>query len=283
MWVMSASPRQDSEPQPSGTPRRRRAPAANGHARQGSGIRRELVENEMYEQASRLFALRGYASTSLQDIADAMGLTRPALYYYVKSKEELLSKLVTEITEGAAAEIRAVARGSALHASEKLRQIAYLNALRRAQQPTRFLLLARSEADLPPDLAKAHEAGKRSLLRDVVRVIDEGIASGEFRPTDSRIAAFAVIGMCNWVAWWQRPGSGYTGEAIAEQVATLAVAMLAQRSGRGSGAAGPRAAVAQLREDLLYLERLLELGEETAEGSLHADQVGAAGDEAVDG
>jgi hypothetical protein len=46
--------------------------------------RRELVENEMFKQASRLFAERGFAGTNLGDIAEAMGITRPALYYYAK-------------------------------------------------------------------------------------------------------------------------------------------------------------------------------------------------------
>jgi AcrR family transcriptional regulator len=61
--------------------------------------RRELVENEIYEHATRLFAERGFAGTRLQDIADALGITRLALYYYVKSKDELLAKLVTEVTQ----------------------------------------------------------------------------------------------------------------------------------------------------------------------------------------
>ncbi|MER5436948.1 helix-turn-helix domain-containing protein, partial [Streptomyces sp. NPDC002588] len=56
-----------------------------------STSRRELVENEMFEQASRLFAERGFAGTNLGDIAEAMGITRPALYYYVKSKDDLLA------------------------------------------------------------------------------------------------------------------------------------------------------------------------------------------------
>ena len=71
------------------------ASPANGRPAGVRGsTRRELVENEMYEHAARLFAERGFAGTSLQDVADAMGVTRPALYYYVKSKDELLSKLV---------------------------------------------------------------------------------------------------------------------------------------------------------------------------------------------
>ena len=80
---------------------------SSGEPRAGrSGTaRRELVENEIYEHATRLFAERGFAGTSLQDIADAMGMTRPALYYYVKSKDELLAKLVTEVTDGPRGEL----------------------------------------------------------------------------------------------------------------------------------------------------------------------------------
>src|SRR5206468_2845368 len=81
---------------------RKKAAGDDGEAKAGrmSTARRELVENELYEHATRLFAERGFAGTSLQDIADALGITRPALYYYVKSKDELLAKLVTEVTNG---------------------------------------------------------------------------------------------------------------------------------------------------------------------------------------
>ena len=72
--------------------------AANGRA----SARRELVEAQIYEQATRLFAERGFAGTSLQDVADAMGMTRSALYYYVRNKDQLLAQLVTEITSGPA-------------------------------------------------------------------------------------------------------------------------------------------------------------------------------------
>ena len=71
--------------------------------------RRELVEAQIYEQATRLFAERGFAGTSLQDIADAMGMTRPSLYYYVKNKDQLLARLVTEITEAPAAATEEIA------------------------------------------------------------------------------------------------------------------------------------------------------------------------------
>jgi len=236
---------------------------AGAQAPTTSSVRKELVENQMYETAARLFAHRGFAGTSLQDIADEMGITRPALYYYVRSKDELLAKLVTEITEGNTAQILRFATDSTIDPAEKLSQIAYLMAYNRALQPTRFLLLARSEAELPQHLAELHEATKRTMLRNLIEVIKQGIAAGQFRPVNPRSAALAVIGMCNWVAWWfhEEDAAASAGQ-VASDIADMAVASLLQAKDRITAATGPRAAVALLRQDLAFLERLLDEAEQ---------------------
>lgn len=216
----------------------------------------------MYEQASRLFAERGFAGTSLQDIAQAMGITRPALYYYVKSKDELLAKLVTEITESNTAEIRETARDPGLDPVEKLRKIAHMLAFQRALQPKRFLLLARSEADLPPPLAEAHESAKRETLKVLITIVRNGARAGQFRPVDPRIASLAVMGMCNWVAWWGQASDTTEATRIAGMLAELAVSMIAQSSHRTPELPGPAAALALLRQDIDYLEEVLRLGSE---------------------
>lgn len=232
--------------------------STGGQASPSSNMRKELVENQMYETAARLFAVRGFAGTSLQDIADEMGITRPALYYYVASKDDLLAKLVTEITEGNTAQIREFATDPAMEPVEKLSRIAYLMAHHRALQPTRFLLLARSEAELPEVLAELHQATKRSMLRSLIDVVKAGIDRGQFRPVSPRTAALAVIGMCNWVAWWFHEEDAASADEIARDIADLAVAGLLQDKDRVTAAAGPRAAAALLRQDLAYLERLLD-------------------------
>lgn len=228
---------------------------AAGKAR--TTARRELVENEIYEQASRLFAERGFAATSLQDIADAMGVTRPALYHYVKSKDDVLAKLVSEITEGGVARIRKISRQVERTPGERLRALAHHLAVERATDPTRFRLLDRSEAELPAEIAKAHLKAKRNLLNEFSKVIDDGVVAGEFRPVDARVAALGVIGMCNWVAWWFHSGPEHPVEPVANQIADMALASVLKADGdpvRG----GTSAALARLRQDLDYLERVLE-------------------------
>lgn len=236
---------------------------ARGTAESSSGrfsTRRALVENEIFEQASRLFAERGFSGTNLGDIAEAMGITRPALYYYVKSKDDLLARLVEQITEGPAAEIEAVAADSGLDPASRLRRIARLITLQRADRPNRFQLLLRSEADLPPTVAEAHRAAQRATLRHLIEVIDEGVLKGQFRPVETRTAALAVAGMCNWVAWWYHPGGERDPsekDAAATQIAELAVAMVQQANPQASGTPGPEAALALLHQDLYLLERTL--------------------------
>jgi AcrR family transcriptional regulator len=226
--------------------------------------RRELVENEIYEQASRLFAERGVAGTSFQDIADAVGLTRPALYYYVKSKDDLLKKLISEITEVSAAEVRAVATRPDLDAAAKLHMIVRLSAVRLTAHPTRFQLLVRSEAELPSALAEAHLTARRAVLKSMTGVIDEGIAAGVFRPVNARVAALGVLGMGNWVAWWFHPGGRDNAEATADQLADMAVNSLRIRNGRP--AEDPGAAIEMLRENLNRLELLMKQRPEESAG-----------------
>ena len=219
--------------------------------------RRELVENEMYEHATQLFAERGFAGTSLQDIADALGITRPALYYYVKSKDELLAKLVTEVTDGPLNELNELVARPELDAVDKLRGIVRIIVVRRASQPARFRLLIRSEAELPAELTAAYDESRRAVLRTVAGVVEEGVRAGRFRPVDSRVAALGVLGMCNWVAWWFNPEGRDGIDAVAEQLTDMALGALQRADGRALDGS-PAAALAMLRQDLDHLERILD-------------------------
>lgn len=219
-------------------------------------VRRSLVENEIYEQATRLFAERGFAGTSLQDIAEAVGLTRPALYHYVSNKDDLLAKLVAEITEDSAAGMAAVAERSGLAPDEQLRQIISDAVRRQGDHAARFRLLILSEAELPEPIAAVHAAGRRAVLRTLTSVIAHGVDEGVFRPVDPRTAALGVLGMTNWVAWWYTPGGRTDLDQVCRELAEMAVAGLAAAPGIGR-VDGPRAAIAQLRSDLDRLERML--------------------------
>ena len=222
-----------------------------------STTRRDLVEGQIIAEATRLFAERGFAGTSLKDIAEATGLTRPALYHYVRSKDDILAKLVTELAELPAQALQSVNAEKGLSAPERLRRMARAVALLQATGPTKFQLLIRSEADLPPELVKRYAASRRRVLREFVEVIATGTATGAFRPVDARVAALSILGQCNWVAWWHHDGTAEENERVADDIADLAVAsVLAADDDTDENPR--RRSLARLRRELDYLEQVIE-------------------------
>ncbi|WP_225440137.1 TetR/AcrR family transcriptional regulator [Amycolatopsis eburnea] len=227
--------------------------------------RRKLLMSEILDQAMRLFAERGYDGTTLQDVADAVGLSRPNLYNYVKSKDELLVAMVEATARSAASSLREVRQRTDLDPAAKLRMLVRTLALRRAEQPEQFRTLDRSDQALPPEIAKKHLQSRRAVLREITALIEEGVTAGSFRPVDARITALSIIGMCNWVAWWFHPSPAHPAEPVAEQIADNAVQMVVRAAGRTPDAPTPLGAVELLRQDLDYLTRLLSADAEAGD------------------
>jgi AcrR family transcriptional regulator len=220
-----------------------------------SSIRRELVENELYEQAARLFAQQGFAGTSIQDIASAMGVSRQALYHYVKTKDDVIEKLVREMIDLTDSLIEPFAAPSNIPADERLRALVRALALHVAERPFRHRLIAQSESVLTGDLAAEHAAQRRRFAYGVISLIEDGQRSGVFLPVDARAAAMSVLGMCNWIAWWFHGDSAAAYET-ADQVADTAVRGLINP--RRHTAGGPREAIALIKDAVAVIESTLD-------------------------
>lgn len=227
------------------------------------GRRATSTRAAILQLAARLFATKGFDGTSFADIAEAAGLTRPAVYHYFASKDDMLAALVAETSESAAEKLAAIHRDETLDSTAQLREITAALVTERLESPEQFRMLERSEDSLPEPVGRQHRAARRAVLAQVMGVLREGILSGEFRSCDERLGALSVLGMCNWVAWWYRPGAdGATGAsgvdaATVTALADNAVAMFVRDHQRVPQSAGPGGAIAMLRDDLDYLERLL--------------------------
>lgn len=226
-------------------------------ARPAGGSRRGLVEKQIYAHALKLFAERGFASTSLQDIADAMGTSRSKLYYYFATKDEILERLVHEITQGGAERVASLA-SSDQSATERLRSIVASMALRRAEEPERFRVLDRCEGELPDGLAETHQSAKRQVLTSLSQVIADGMYSGEFHPGDERVAALAIIGMCNWVAWWYHPSARANRDDVVGQITEMAMAAAVRATGPDTTATSAGDVIEGIRSRLDQLQLIVD-------------------------
>jgi AcrR family transcriptional regulator len=217
-----------------------------------AGDRRGLVEQQIYEHALTLFAERGFASTSLQDIATSIGTSRPKLYYYVRTKEEILERLVEDVTQAGARATVALQQAEG-PPEQRLRTILEVMVRDRMAEPLRFRVLDRCEGELPEELAARHLAGKRAFLKALTAVLAEGMRTGAFRPGDASVAAFALIGMSNWVAWWYTPERSGDATAVAGQLVGTGLAGVLRARPTDSD---PQSVIAHMREELAVLSRM---------------------------
>jgi len=177
---------------------------ASGRTRQTgrAGLRRRLVEREILERAAELFAERGFAGTTVQDIADALGMSRPALYYYVKSKDVLLEQLVENLSINDAKVLEEIRRRRTGDPIEKLREMAGQLATNAASNPHQTQILAQSKHHLPDGIAQLNLEAERSIIQSLIWALEQGMRRGHFRALEPRTAALAIVGMCLWTAWW---------------------------------------------------------------------------------
>ena len=220
-----------------------------------SGPRRDVLMSDVLDKAGALFASRGFASTSLQDIAREIGLSRTSMYYYFSSKEALLGELVRGVAESTAEIFADLGPQLRMTHAERLATATERLVLWVTSPQTHFKLLDRNEGELPADLAAAHRKTRRSVLSGMTTLIENGIKAGEFRATDARVAAFAVLGMCNWTAWWFSPSRDLDQRSIAGQISRLAVAAV-RRSDGAAAVNDVRALAAGIRENLDLIENL---------------------------
>jgi TetR/AcrR family transcriptional regulator, cholesterol catabolism regulator len=158
---------------------------------------------ELIRAAARLFSTRGYHGTSMQHLADALGLQRGSLYAHIGSKQDLLFDVVEEGAE------HFLARGEDAVALEGL------------ESATVFLNEWRYLSPQPRAEIKAKRDAYEAML---VRIIEEGISAGDFRPdADVRFATLLTLSAGNWTYAWYKPGGDMTPRDIGERFAELII------------------------------------------------------------
>ncbi len=177
--------------------------------------------DEIIRIASHLFKEKGYHATTLQDIADELHVSKPALYYHIKSKEEVLSEIFNRGIIVAIEGLEAVLESDA-RPMEKFRRI-LLNHVRAVIDNIETMAVSHHEtAALPRKTYRKFVDQVRryqDLIKDVYR---EGVEAGEFRPMDPTLAVNAVLGMVNWLYRWYEPKGGQSPDEVAAALVEIA-------------------------------------------------------------
>jgi len=160
---------------------------------------------EIIGAAAGLFYAKGYEATTMQDIADALGVTKAALYYYVSSKQELLQELLRRIGYELLAAAKAVVYGQP--APRALAALVRLHLVWIHEQHTLFSLFLLSRSALDESAFEELRQGEREYVELFRRLLAEGIRDGAFRPIEATVFLPALLGsLNNTLRWFHQVG-----------------------------------------------------------------------------
>jgi len=189
---------------PSSAPRRRQGrPPVVADARE-----RILLE------ASKLFAQSGYENSSIGELAAAIGVSKPAIYHYFATKQDIYDAIILRALQGLTdAVVPAV--GAQPAPLDKLRVFMTAHAAYLESNYWSFVAMLVGFSGMSPSY-RGDAARLRDTYEGLLRqILEQGAREGVFRPGQVATSGRAVLSLLNWMARWFKPGHGSTAEQIA--------------------------------------------------------------------
>lgn len=186
------------------------------------------MKEKIIEESILLFERKGFSETSIQDIVEAIGVTKGTFYYYFSSKEQLLMDIhlgyIDDLLERQAA-IHKTAESN----QQKLKQMVQLLIADIKDHGPSGRVFFREMRHLAEDNAGAVKAKREEFRINIESLLTEGIEEGEFRKDiKPDMAAFAVLGITNWSYQWFNPAGEVSAENLAEIYSDLILNGIAQ-------------------------------------------------------
>jgi AcrR family transcriptional regulator len=186
------------------------------------GSPRERVgKDRVMTVALKLFLVNGYAGTSVKSVADELGISPPALYWYFESKEELYVAVIEQAMQDFITYVR-----DSLTDSDpvfRLSQLVRAHVTWQLQQSDvartfdMTVSLRGSESDIPREKLEPIRRLELAYIEEVRSILRNGVKAGSFDIDDIKTMAFAIVTLCEYVTTWYRSGGGLSVPAVANR------------------------------------------------------------------
>jgi AcrR family transcriptional regulator len=172
------------------------------------------------DTSARVFAQSGYHGTGIAELCEANELGKGALYHYIGSKEALLAAITDLVMDEVLIGVDRVAAtgGSAI---ERLRMLGheYLDIV--VRYPDHVWVLLHEFPALTGERASDFHKRRHAFESAVEQILRDGVAAGELRKLDPRLAALSWLGMHNHAYLWLHPGGRWSAKHVAAEFAGI--------------------------------------------------------------
>src|ERR1700676_3729162 len=178
---------------------------------------------EILRTAARLFQQRGYDATSMNDVAAALKLSKGGLYHHFPSKDEILFEIMNHAMEITQERVLDPVRRIA-DPEDRLRALIRLHIeVVLSPRDREITVMLHENHPLPPALRKRINARKKEYIHFLENLMAEVQKKGPYQPkkVSPRAAAFALLGLINWIYQWYKPEGELQAQNLIPQFTDL--------------------------------------------------------------
>jgi AcrR family transcriptional regulator len=174
--------------------------------------------SHIYRVAAEIMCQKGYEATSMNDIAEAAGLTKAGIYHYIRGKEDLLFEIMNYAMDSVDQGI--IAHASPVEDAEaRLREIIERHCRSVLEGVGALTIVLEEVTALTPAHRRAITARKRAYFEFIRGTLEQLAREGKLREVNPTVAAFSLLGMILWISrWYRRDGSITTADALRDYV-----------------------------------------------------------------
>jgi AcrR family transcriptional regulator len=179
-----------------------------------------FVREEILASATSHISERGYRAVTIDEIAANLGYTKSVVYYYFKSKNEILWQIISRIFDSFLQKILAIKELN-LPPGDALAKMVRQHALSVTENPQWTSIFNKEEPELDPTQRRQVRRMKRDYDALFESVYEDGVAKGLFRNIPAHVVVGGALGMCNWLYVWYDPSGALSAEEIADHYASI--------------------------------------------------------------
>ncbi len=203
-------------------------PIAQRSRQSMAGAARDQKRNQILQVAEKLFFQQGYAGTSIADIVDKLGVTKPYLYYYFHSKDEIFETLCWQASYACLTSMHFDAEDGR-PAAEKLHEGLHRLASANVTYFKSSALFYRETSALQPAVRKKLRSLARRFYDELCALLEAGRDEGALLFENTKLTALAVGSVIGFMYTWYKPGGQIGAAEMADQITSILLKIVGEK------------------------------------------------------
>lgn len=171
-------------------------------------------------EAAKLFKAKGYAASSMRDLAERVGLEAASLYNHIKSKEDLLQEICFDIAGRYVSQLNEIEANQHTNI-EKLQALINLHIMMIAGNREEVYVCNNEAKHLTAPYLQKFKDIRKDYENRFLNIIKAGIENGELVPVNPTTALYTILSAVRWVEIWYQPDRGIAVEEISKDISTV--------------------------------------------------------------